>query len=412
MSHFLTPTLTTLELEFDHDPPSTFMLRIFEVISHAAPNLQTLVILKQFQWQPHASHQSLAFDEVICSVMRKLTSLETLHFEPSWVNIRVLDAIGSLQHLKKLILYNKETSASVSLPRGRIGQRPGNLSCLLHLEISTELSALDNLLNTYFSVSPASITTLAVHSYDASILAEKFMFLNLISPSLKKVEFYFQHFNWGPSNMIDPFTFDCLNPLKHSPDLHTVQIYMLEHLSLDRNQFCRFLGFCQNLRDVNIITGQIEFENGFLSPNVEPDQVECRAGFGLDLSCLGLIARNLPRLENLRVSISASSTSELEPDQGIIRFQSLICLEVHRGFLNWRFDGFSPFEACRYLSLLLPSYTVFHMKKLNSADFLNHWRSFVERHTKFINDFEQRLEEYRKLRRGHDLYLAANKTGA
>jgi hypothetical protein len=141
MTYVLTPSTTYLALKFSHNLPSTYLLRIIEVIPVRAPKLKELSLLHldQSREERHTGIPTQIFDAVIGSSLERMISLESITLEPSWVNARVLDALGNLQNLKILELIQNKLPTEVTHPPAAMQRRVGEFTSLENLEICTNL---------------------------------------------------------------------------------------------------------------------------------------------------------------------------------------------------------------------------------------------------------------------------------
>jgi len=149
---------------------------------------------------------------------------------------------------------------------------------------------------------------------------------------------------------------------------------------------------------------------GILPLGISSHELAGYDGPGLDISCLTILATNLPRLKALFISVLAGNTSKLcveDGDAHLPTFGKLSRLRFESSsFLNWRRKGFDEYEAANFIVSLLPPLercTVdVYTEGWNDttgfdADDLN-WPAVKREYVEFIKGFERRLKEYAGVR--------------
>lgn len=394
LSTLLSPCLTSLKIELSHALPSYVLHHILDSIQHKTGGLKHLSLCRHDRNTHSVTHDpdSQASELPTSSLVfwRNFVELETLTLDPASITVELLDAIGDLPKLQRLLAL----SEVVHFPEASLKKRKKKFRRLDELHLEIKFDDLEKILNAYFLPS-AHFTNLQLRIVDSPFEPSNFNFLTAISKTVKILRL-----DLSQQELRAP-TIECFYGLAKCNQLTKLEIEVWQRLSFERHQFSALFESCHNLT-VLIILEKRELDASGIRSSTTPMTAPFRpcADLGLDLSCLDLIALHMPKMQDLHLSVTACDTSTMMPDSHLTRLKVLKRLRLRTSFVNWRVEGFNLHHASRYLSAIISPTSSFEILTLQIKNFPGQWEGYAKNYNEFVKEFKQIVGNYMEIRRG------------
>lgn len=360
----LSPTsLTSLSLEFrlNSDQLPYILSSYFSIlVTPRFKVLEQLSIREGFlpprphQRNPPKTTTPLMSPELITH-FSQLHSLRSLSLDPIFVSIELLNVVGELPVLKELKLNGQEESRPRNLELGDVldgysdeSKREAKFKSLATLSADVNLKSLMALLGTMFPTrafrGSGVLRRVSLAINGGSLDADGLQTIGLLPDGVESLvmEAFVQS---NSEEGIDVKNFFAASLLYASGqrNLQHLSIAHYKQIIMDNGTLGRFLACWPSLRVLEL---KRICKGGRLDLPDADDSSE--AGY-LDLTCLDVIARHSPRIEQLALSLRCGDASALRVDPSGT-FHHLRSLSLVNSLMDYYQQNFNQHEAAQYVS--------------------------------------------------------------
>lgn len=400
----LSPSTITIKFTLSSDPafPHAQLSEYFETFLKKSADIETMELgyhdIVGRQTSDVLPQRTILTPPVLAQ-LRNLENLTELHLNPIYCIPEMFDILGGFPRLDTLLMVvDPDDGRFTPYQKVQVGQFPA----LSHVTIGCELDLLRSIVKCYLSNSSRTgslVKTMSICdlSQDTS-RPDVWNFIGDLSSSLETLEVHTTDIRqYGKAEL----SYYHLMQMARCRKLVCLRVANHFFHLLTAGQFQAAITGFENLKQLSL----------FWEPNMSEirqhlpstvREIPVADSVGLEPQVLEILAKELPRLEIIRITLSACDTNLLDPKKVNSQFSTLAELVLSSTFLNWKRPGFDTQKMANYIGSIVRPHTRIALQKAwagpDPVTRGSDWLEYVAAYNRFIHLLGDQVQENMKLR--------------